>query len=609
MASKPQPSTPARPNPGPTTSTGSVRPGGSTNLATAGSTKPASGGSAAVKPVSKKGSQLLLDALLEQGVEYLFGYPGGAILPTFDSLYGAPIKFILTRCEQGAGHMADGYSRATGRVGTALVTSGPGATNLTTALATAYMDSIPVVAISGQVATAAIGNDAFQEADVVGVTRPVTKHNILVKEVRDLPRVIREAYHIARTGRPGPVLVDLPKDIQVAALEYEDNGELNLPGYRPRVKGNDRQVRLAAEAINAAERPVLYVGGGVVSANAADELRQTARKANIPVTTTLLGLGVFDEVADGRLALHMLGMHGSAYANYAVQACDLLIAVGARFDDRVTGKLESFAPQARVIHIDVDPSSISKNVDVDIPVVGDAKAVLASLLPLLEHRPRSAWFEQIDKWKQRYPFQYRPAEGAIKPQQVIEEISRMTEGNAIITTGVGQHQMWTAQFYRWRYPRQMITSGGLGTMGYGFPAALGAAVGRPDRTVIDIDGDGSFLMTCNELATAAEYQIPVKAVILNNHYQGMVRQWQELFYEKRYMATPMVNPDFAKVADAFGCTGIEAREPQQLTDAVRRMLDTPGPVVLDVHVDREENVYPMVAVGKSLHEMEMGGMA
>lgn len=589
MATKPQPAASAR-SPQP------VSPGGAN-------------GAKSATPVNKRGSQLLLDALLEQGVEVLFGYPGGAILPTFDALYSCPIKFILTRCEQGAGHMADGYSRATGKVGTALVTSGPGATNLTTALATAYMDSIPMVALSGQVATAAIGNDAFQEADVVGVTRPVTKHNVLIKDVRDLPRVIREAYHIARTGRPGPVLVDLPKDVQVGSFPYDNNGELNLPGYRPRVKGNDRQIRLAAEAINASERPVLYVGGGVISANASDELRELARRGNIPVTTTLLGLGAFDEVGDSRLALHMLGMHGSAYANYAVQASDLLIAVGARFDDRVTGKLECFAPQAKIIHIDVDPSSISKNVDVDIPVVGDAKAVLVELLPQIEHRPRTAWFEQIDKWKQRYPFQYRAAEGTIKPQQVIDAISRITDGQAIITTGVGQHQMWAAQFYRWRYPRQMITSGGLGTMGYGFPAALGAAVGRPDRAVIDIDGDGSFLMTCNELATAAEYQIPTKVVVLNNHYQGMVRQWQELFYEKRYMATPMTNPSFAKVAEAFGCRGIDVKDPQHLEGAIREMLDTPGPVVMDVHVDREENVYPMVAVGKSLHEMEMGGMA
>ncbi|GMU24556.1 MAG: acetolactate synthase [Phycisphaerae bacterium] len=560
-------------------------------------------------PVQKSGAQVLHDALIEQGVEVLFGYPGGAILPTFDALHKTPMKFILTRHEQGAGHMADGYSRATGKVGTAIVTSGPGATNLTTALGTAYMDSIPMVAISGQVATAAIGNDAFQEADVVGVTRPVTKHNVLVKDVNELPRVVREAYHVARTGRPGPVLIDLPKDVQVKPLLVADNGELDLPGYRPRTKGNPRQIKLAADAINAAQRPVLYVGGGVVSSGASDELRELARKGNIPVTTTLLGLGAFDEIGDDKLALHMLGMHGSAYANYAVQGSDCLIAVGARFDDRVTGKLETFAPHAKIIHIDVDPSSISKNVDVDIPVVGDAKAVLADMLALVEHRDRAEWFAQIDEWKRKYPFGFKPRDGEILPQEVIDQLSRLTGGEAVIATGVGQHQMWAAQFYRWRRPRQMITSGGLGTMGYGFPAAIGAAVGCPDRLVIDIDGDGSFLMTCNELATAAEYQIPVKVVILNNHFQGMVRQWQELFYQKRYTAVQMKNPSFAKVADAFGCTGIDVRDRKDLPGAIEQMIRTPGPVVMDVHVAAEENVYPMVAVGKSLHEMEMGGMA
>ncbi len=563
----------------------------------------------ASKSVRKTGARILHDILIEEGVEVLFGYGGGAIMPTFDMFYKSPLRFILTRHEQGAGHMADGYSRATGKVGTVIVTSGPGATNLTTALATAYMDSIPMVAISGQVATAAIGNDAFQEADVVGVTRPVTKYNVLVKDVRDLPRTIREAYFIARTGRPGPVLIDLPKDVQVTAMEIEDNGELNLPGYRPRSKGNMRQIKLAAEAINGAERPVLYVGGGVILSGAAEELRQLARQGNIPVTTTLLGMGAIDEVADEKLALHMLGMHGSAYANYAVQGCDLLIAVGARFDDRVTGKLEAFAPHAKIIHIDVDPSSIAKSVEVDIPVVGDARAVLVEMLPLIQYRERSAWFEQIAQWKKRYPFAYQQKDGVIKPQQVIERISRHTDGQAIITTGVGQHQMWTAQFYRWRFPRQMITSGGLGTMGYGLPAAIGAAVGCPNRTVIDIDGDGSFLMTANELATAAQYNIPVKVVILNNHFQGMVRQWQELFFEKRYTATEMVNPNFARLADAYGCKGLELRDPKDVPDVIAEMLKTPGPVVVDAHVEREENVYPMVAVGKSLHEMEMGGLS
>ncbi len=560
-------------------------------------------------PINKTGGQVLHDTLIEQGVEVLFGYPGGAILPTFDVLHKTPLQFILTRHEQGAGHMADGYSRATGKVGTAIVTSGPGATNLTTALATAYMDSIPMVALTGQVATAAIGNDAFQEADVVGVTRPVTKHNVMVKNVNELSRVVREAYHIARTGRPGPVLVDLPKDIQVKKVEVEDDGELNLPGYRPRTKGNPRQIRLTADAINASQRPVLYVGGGVILSGAWDELREISRKGNIPVTTTLLGLGAFDEVGDSGRALHMLGMHGSAYANFAVQGSDLLIAVGARFDDRVTGKLETFAPHAKIIHIDVDPSSISKNVDVDIPVVGDAKSILSELVPLIEGRDRAAWFEQIEQWKKKHPFGYKPRDGEIMPQYVIEQISEATRGEAIITTGVGQHQMWAAQYYRWRRPRQMITSGGLGTMGYGFPAAIGAAVGCPDRTVIDIDGDGSFLMTCNELATAAEFNIPVKVVVLNNHFQGMVRQWQELFYEKRYTAVAMKNPSFAKVAEAFGCGGLEVKDPKDVRDAIEQMLKTPGPVVLDAHVAAEENVYPMVASGKSLHEMEMGGLS
>jgi acetolactate synthase-1/2/3 large subunit len=556
--------------------------------------------------ITKTGSQWVCDALVDLGVELLFGYTGGAILPTFDILADTPVRFVLARHEQGAGHMADGYARATGKVGVCVATSGPGATNLVTALGTAYMDSIPIVAITGQVATAVVGNDAFQEADTTGITRPVTKYNVLVKDVKDLPRVIHEAFYIARTGRPGPVLIDLPKDVQVGKSTSPAAFELDLPGYKPRVRGHTRQIELAAATINQAQRPVLYVGGGVILSNAAEELRAVARKGNIPVTTTLMAMGAFDE--NDPLALHMLGMHGSAYANYAVQYSDLLIAVGARFDDRVTGKLESFAPLAKVIHIDVDPASISKNVDVDIPVVGDAKAILEEMVPMIEHKPRAEWVDMIAQWKAKYPFSYDRQAGTIKPQFVIEQIHEATRGDAIIATGVGQHQMWTAQYFRWTRPRQMITSGGLGTMGFGLPAALGAKLGRPDRTVIDVDGDGSFLMTLPELSTAVEYQVPVKIVILNNSFQGMVRQWQEMFYSKRYFATVMRNPDFARVAEAFGAKGLSVSHKDEVRDAIERMLAEPGPVVLDVRVDPAENVYPMVATGKSLHEIEMGNV-
>ena len=553
--------------------------------------------------VSKTGARLLHEALIEQGVEVMFGYPGGAILPMFDELHHTPIKFVLTRHEQGAGHMADGYARATGRVGVCIVTSGPGATNLVTALATANMDSVPMVALTGQVASFAIGNDAFQEADITGITRPVTKHNVLVKSARELPRIIKEAFYIASTGRPGPVLVDLPKDIQAIAIDVPPQAEINLPGYKPRVKGHARQIKLAAEAVNAAERPLLYVGGGVIISGATAELRELARKGNVPVTTTLMALGAFDEVGDARLALHMLGMHGSAYANYAVQNCDLLVAVGARFDDRVTGKLDTFAPNARIIHIDIDPSSISKNVDVEIPVVGDAKAILREMLPMIEHRPRETWFNMIEMWKKRHPFTYDANSERTKPQYVIDLINELTKGEAIITTGVGQHQMWAAQFYRWREPRQMITSGGLGTMGYGFPAAIGAQFGRPDRLVIDIDGDGSFAMSLGELSTMVENNLPIKVVILNNRFQGMVRQWQELFYDRRYTAVAMQNPDFARVAEAFGAKGIRITDKADVRSGLEAMLAHAGPVVCDIDVEPEENVYPMVAAGKSLHEM------
>ena len=522
-------------------------------------------------------------------------------------LYDSPIRYVQSRHEQGAAHMADGYARSTGRVGVCLATSGPGATNLVTGLATAHMDSVPMVAITGQVRSNLIGNDAFQEADVTGITRPITKHNCLVKDVADLGRVIREAFYIARTGRPGPVLVDIAVDATLAVALTEPSLEMNLPGYKPRTAGHVRQIRSAADAINAAARPVLYVGGGVIHAGAADLLRKLSAKGGIPVTTTLLALGAVDEEA--ALSLRMLGMHGSAPANYAVQACDCLIAVGARFDDRVTGRIEGFAPHAKIIHIDIDPASISKSVRVDIPVVGDAADILGKMLEFIEPRPRPEWLAQIAEWKRGYPFSYERKPGTIKPQQVIESLGRLTNHDAIIATGVGQHQMWTAQFYGFKRPRQMVTSGGLGTMGFGCPAAIGAQFGNPGATVIDIDGDGSFSMTMGEVVTAVNYRQPVKFVVLDNHYLGMVRQWQELFWKKRYSGVDHPCPDFAKVASGFGAKGIGVSDPSELDDAVAAMLRHEGPVVLAASVEPEENVYPMVPAGAALHEMELGRLA
>jgi acetolactate synthase-1/2/3 large subunit len=570
---------------------------------------------AAAKPryKGKTGAKILHEMLIGQHkVEYMFGYPGGAILPVFDELYKTPAKFILNRHEQASGHCADGYARVTGKPGVCIVTSGPGATNTVTPLATAQMDSIPIVVFSGQVPTKAIGNDAFQEADVTGITRPCTKWNYLVKNIRELPRVINEAFLVATSGRPGPVLIDLPKDISAGIMpeEVDDTPREHIVKKRKLALTHPqhaRQAEDAAELINRSERPILYVGGGAISSNAWQALRKVADKANIPCTTTLLGLGAFDEL-DPK-TLHMLGMHGSAYANYAVQECDCLIAVGARFDDRVTGNLASFAPRAKIIHIDIDPSSIGKTVDVDVTVVGDAKTSLELMLPHLEHRDRGSWFAQINAWKKRYPFSYKDDTQHSKPQYVIEEINRQTRSEAIITTGVGQHQMWAAQFYRWRYPRQMITSGGLGTMGYGLPSAMGAALGAPGKTVIDIDGDGSYLMTCYELATIAEYNIPVKVAILNNDFQGMIKQWQDLFYEKRYSNSPMKNPNFAAMAEAFGVKGLSCRDKKDVPKVVDQMLSHPGPVVVDFFVEPNEHVYPMVPAGKGLHEMELGTLA
>lgn len=552
--------------------------------------------------IYKPGSQVMVDMLVEQGVNTMFGYLGGVVLPFFDKLYDAPIKFIIPRHEQGGCHMADAYARATGKVGVVVATSGPGATNLTTGLATAMMDSIPLVAITGQVRTDLIGNDAFQEADTTGITRPVTKHNVIVKNPNELAQAVRDAFYIAKTGRPGPVLVDVPVDMQIAQCPIPPKSEIELPGYKIRHQGHARQISTTAKAINESQKPVLYVGGGVIISGAAEALRTVAQKANIPVTMTLMGLGAYDQSRPE--SLDMLGMHGSAYANYAVQSCDLLISVGARFDDRVTGALKSFAPNAKIVHIDMDPASISKNVAVDIPVVGDARQVLEALAGLVEYRPRKEWFEQIASWKARHPFRYDRNANVIKPQYVIEELYRQTKGDALICTGVGQHQMWSAQFYKYNHPRQFITSGGLGTMGFGLPAAIGAKLACPDQMVIDIDGDSSFNMTLTELSTAVMYELPIKVCLINNGFMGMVRQWQELFYGRRYSQSSLKNPDFARLAEAFGAVGITIDKKKDVPAGIERMLSETRPIVADFRVDPEENVWPMVPAGKSLHEMD-----
>ena len=553
------------------------------------------------KPSIKAGAQIIVDTLIEQGVDTMFGYTGGVVLPLFDRLYDAPINFIVPRHEQGGCHMADAYARASGKVGVVLATSGPGACNLVTGLATAMMDSIPLVALTGQVRTELIGNDAFQEADTTGITRPVTKYNCIVKDVKDLARTVREAFYIASTGRPGPVLIDLPVDVAVAKFNTDGPAEMKLPGYRIRTKGHARQISMAAKAINKSKQPVLYVGGGVITANAGKELSSLAEKAHLPVTMTLLGLGSYDQRKAE--SLDMLGMHGSAYANFAVQQCDLLIAVGARFDDRVTGKIETFAPNAKVIHIDVDPASISKNVGVDIPVVGDAKIILRALAKEVEYQERKKWFGKIAEWKKKFPFRYDQNSSTIKPQYVIEEICRQTKNEAIVTTGVGQNQMWAAQFYKFVKPRQFISSGGLGTMGFGLPAAIGAQIAKPNATVIDIDGDHSFNMTMTELSTAVEHKLPIKVCILNNGYMGMVRQWQELFYGRRYSKSYLKNPGYEALAKALGAVGITVEKKVDVPKAIKKMLKEKQPCVVDFRVEPEENVWPMVPSGKSLDEM------
>jgi len=561
----------------------------------------------------KRGADIVIDVLLEEGVDTVFGLPGGAIMEVYDALFDAPLRNILARHEQAAAHMADGYARATGRVGVVMATSGPGATNLVTGLATAHMDSVPMVAITGQVPRNYIGTDAFQEADVVGITRPITKHNFLVTDIKDLALILREAFYLARTGRPGPVLVDIPKDITQQEYNYkmptEKDVEEALPGYKPHYEGNPVQIKKAAELIRKAKRPVLYVGGGVIIGNASEELRELAELTRIPVTTTNMGKGAFDETHP--LALHMLGMHGTYYANMAVYHADLLIAVGARFDDRVTGKIDEFAPEAKIIHIDIDPASISKNIHVDVPIVGDVKNVLQKLLKELMKKPiewvkaRESWLKQIEKWKEKHPLSYQKSDKIIKPQYVIEEIYNITQGEAIISAGVGQHQMWAAMFYKYRYPRQFLNSGGLGTMGYGFPAAVGAKLGKPDKTVFAIEGDGSFVMNMQDVITAVQYRLPIKIAIINNEFLGMVRQWQQLFYDSRYSSVCLaVHPDFVKLAEAMGAVGLRATKPKEVKEVLLKAMEiNDRPVIMDFVVDREENVLPMVPAGKSYREM------
>ena len=550
----------------------------------------------------------VMECLKAEGVDVVFGLPGGANLPTYDAFVDAGIRHILVRHEAGGGHAAEGYSKATGKVGVAFATSGPGATNLLTPICDSMMDSVPVVYITGQVRTELLGTDGFQEADTIGITMPVVKHSFMIQHPQEIPRAIHEAFHVARTGRPGPVLVDIPQDLSRAEIAYEPVTDVRLPGYQPRVEGNQKQIRQAAKALAASQRPVIYAGGGVVNANGAPELTEFATSDRFPTTRTLLGLGAFP--APHPQWLGMLGMHGTRAANYAMDEADLICAVGARFDDRITGKLSEFAPRAKFIHIDVDPAEISKNVPAHIPIVGDAKHVLAKLV--IEYRAigadparLDAWWGRIEGWREKHPLAYEESSDAeIKPQYMIKALYEATGGEAIVTSDVGQHQMWAAQYYHFKEPRQWINSGGLGTMGFGLPAAMGASVGRPGELVCCVAGDGSVQMNMQELATCAQNQIPIKVFIMNNGFLGMVRQWQELFWDGRYSHVEMGEfPDYVKLAEAYGATGMRFEDKHTLVDDMKRAIATEGPVLVDVRVTREENTYPMIPAGQAAREM------
>ncbi|SCY87757.1 biosynthetic-type acetolactate synthase large subunit [Desulfoluna spongiiphila] len=554
------------------------------------------------------GTEILMKVLKEEGVDTIFGYPGGAVIDIYDELARTDIRHILARHEQGAVHAADGFARATGRTGVCLATSGPGATNTVTGIATAYMDSIPMVIITGQVPTQLIGNDAFQEVDIVGITRPCTKHNYLVKDIDSLERILREAFFLARSGRPGPVLVDIPKNIQAMKAKVNGPQDISMRTYKPTYKPNVKQLSRVAGLIKNAKRPLIFSGGGVVLSGASEALTQLAKSTNISVTSTLMGLGAFP--GTDPLWLGMPGMHGTFRANMAISQCDLMLAVGVRFDDRVTGRTDDFAPNATIIQIDIDPTSIHKNIEVDVPIVGDCKIALEKLNELLEKEAvtentpdRTEWNNQIEAWKKTTPLAYDQQE-TIKPQYVIDTFFKMTKGDAIVTTEVGQNQMWAAQYYHFNRPHQFITSGGLGTMGFGLPAAIGAQMACPDKLVVDVAGDGSIQMNMQEMATAVEHKLPIKVIILNNRYLGMVRQWQDLFYDKCYSATTLDhNPDFVKLAEAYGAKGLRATKPEEVEAVLKEGLETEGAVIMEFMVDREENVYPMVPAGKAITDM------